>query len=107
MVMHYRCVMGVGDHRFDPTEPQSQTPLGGDIVHELNNVLCVVLSYSEALLAMLEPSELRDDITQIHQAGKRGAALVRNLMTMPRIESPPARASEPAVAAADPPSERR
>jgi PAS domain S-box-containing protein len=58
--------------------------LAGGVAHDFNNILCVIMSYSEALLAGLEPSELRDDLQQIHNAGSRGAALTRQLLMFSR-----------------------
>jgi CheY-like chemotaxis protein len=58
--------------------------LAGGVAHDFNNILCVIMSYSEALLAGLGPSELRDDIQEIHNAGGRGAALTRQLLMFNR-----------------------
>jgi PAS domain S-box-containing protein len=58
--------------------------LAGGVAHDFNNILCVILSYSEALLAGLGPGELHDDIQEIHNAGSRGAALTRQLLMFNR-----------------------
>jgi len=60
--------------------------LAGGVAHDFNNILCVIMSYSEALLAGLGPSELRDDIQEIHNAGGRGAALTRQLLMFNRAQ---------------------
>jgi PAS domain S-box-containing protein len=58
--------------------------LAGGIAHDFNNILSVILSYSETLLDALEPGEMRDDIEQIRSAGRRGAALTRQLLMFNR-----------------------
>jgi two-component system, cell cycle sensor histidine kinase and response regulator CckA len=58
--------------------------LAGGVAHDFNNILSVIMSYSETLLAALEPGELRDDVEQIHNAGQRGAVLTRQLLMFNR-----------------------
>lgn len=59
--------------------------LAGGIAHDFNNVLSVILSYGEILLADLKPGEpMRDDIEEIRKAGKRAAALTRQLLLFSR-----------------------
>jgi PAS domain S-box-containing protein len=58
--------------------------LAGGVAHDFNNILCVIMSYSETLLDTLEPGEMRDDIEQIRNAGSRGAALTRQLLMFNR-----------------------
>ena len=60
--------------------------LSGAMAHDFNNILCVILSYSDTLLALLEPGELHDDVEQIHNAANRGAALTRQLLTFNRLQ---------------------
>jgi two-component system, cell cycle sensor histidine kinase and response regulator CckA len=56
--------------------------LAGGVAHDFNNVLSVILSYSELILADVEPGEpIRDDIEEIRKAGRRAAALTRQLLT--------------------------
>ncbi|HEX3765077.1 MAG TPA: ATP-binding protein [Kofleriaceae bacterium] len=58
--------------------------LAGGIAHDFNNILSVILSYGEALLDMTEPGTLREDLEQICSAGRRGAALTRQLLMFNR-----------------------
>jgi two-component system, cell cycle sensor histidine kinase and response regulator CckA len=58
--------------------------LAGGVAHDFNNILCVINSYSETLLAALPSGELRDDVEQIQGAGQRGAALTRQLLMFTR-----------------------
>jgi signal transduction histidine kinase len=56
--------------------------LAGGVAHDFNNVLSVILSYSELMLADVKPGEpIRDDIEEIRKAGRRAAALTRQLLT--------------------------
>jgi PAS domain S-box-containing protein len=58
--------------------------LAGGIAHDFNNILTVIIAYAEGCLdAALEPS-VRDDITQIHQAGRRAARLTSQLLAFSR-----------------------
>jgi two-component system cell cycle sensor histidine kinase/response regulator CckA len=58
--------------------------LAGGVAHDFNNILCVINSYSETLLAALPSGDLRDDAEQIQGAGQRGAALTRQLLMFTR-----------------------
>jgi two-component system cell cycle sensor histidine kinase/response regulator CckA len=58
--------------------------LAGGVAHDFNNILCVIMSYSETLLDTLDPGEMRDDVEQIRNAGVRGAALTRQLLMFNR-----------------------
>jgi two-component system cell cycle sensor histidine kinase/response regulator CckA len=58
--------------------------LAGGIAHDFNNILSVVLSYSEALLDTIAPGAVREDVEQIRNAGRRGAALTRQLLMFNR-----------------------
>ena len=56
--------------------------LAGGVAHDFNNLLQVVIGYSEVMLSRKQQSD-RDytDIQKICEAGKRGAELVKNLLT--------------------------
>lgn len=59
--------------------------LAGGIAHDFNNLLMVVLGFSEMLLNSLEADDPRYQFAeQIHGAGDRGAALVRQLVAFGR-----------------------
>lgn len=50
-----------------------------DIAEDFNNILTVILSYSESLLDAVGDPELRADVREIQDAGKRAAELTRQL----------------------------
>jgi PAS domain S-box-containing protein len=59
--------------------------LAGGIAHDFNNVLSVILSYSELAALDLAPDDrLRADLDEIHQAGVRATALIRQLLAFSR-----------------------
>jgi len=58
--------------------------LAGGVAHDFNNVLSVVLSYSEMLIADLKDDSLRADVEEIRKAGMRAAELTRQLLVFSR-----------------------
>ena len=59
--------------------------LAGGVAHDLNNVLGIVVGYSELLLEKMQgTSGIRSDVINIKQGGERAAAIVRDLLTMAR-----------------------
>ncbi len=60
--------------------------LAGGVAHDFNNILCVILSYAEAMkmdLAERTPID-SDDLEQVLSAGKRARDLTRQLLTFAR-----------------------
>ncbi len=63
--------------------------LAGGIAHDFNNLLQVVMGYTEILIGNQKPgSPDFEDLGKIYAAGKRGAELVRNLLTFSRRLEP-------------------
>jgi PAS domain S-box-containing protein len=59
--------------------------LAGGVAHDLNNVLGVLVGYSELLLEKIpESSPLRRYVSNILQSGLRGAAIIQDLLTLAR-----------------------
>ena len=59
--------------------------LAGGIAHDLNNVLGIVVGYSEMLMDELdESSPLKDDVIKIMEGAQRSAAIVQDLLTLAR-----------------------
>ena len=59
--------------------------LAGGVAHDLNNVLGVLVGYSELLLMEIpEGKPLRKHVSNILQAGQRAAAIIQDLLTLAR-----------------------
>ena len=59
--------------------------LAGGVAHDLNNVLGVLVGYSELLLEQIPPgSPLRKYVSNIQQSGEKGAAIIQDLLTLAR-----------------------
>ncbi len=59
--------------------------LAGGVAHDFNNLLAVINGYADMVLEEIpKDSALREDITQIRQAGDRAAGLTRQLLAFSR-----------------------
>jgi signal transduction histidine kinase len=59
--------------------------LAGGIAHDFNNLLTVINGYSDVLLRRIgETDSSRREISEIHKAGERAAALTRQLLAFSR-----------------------
>jgi PAS domain S-box-containing protein len=59
--------------------------LAGGVAHDLNNILCGIVSYPDLLLMQLpEDSPLRKPISTIQNSGNKAAAIVQDLLTLAR-----------------------
>ncbi|HMJ06088.1 MAG TPA: PAS domain-containing protein, partial [Chthoniobacterales bacterium] len=59
--------------------------LAGGVAHDFNNILAVIIGYSETVLERAEPeSTLEQNVRQIMKAADRGTALIRQLLAFSR-----------------------
>lgn len=62
--------------------------LAGGVAHDYNNMLSVIIGYSEnALESLAEADPLYDDISEILSAGKRSADITRQLLAFARQQT--------------------
>ena len=62
--------------------------LAGGVAHDFNNMLSVILGHAELALDELGPDHpVYDDLTEIEGAGRRSAALVRQLLAFARKQT--------------------
>ena len=66
--------------------------LAGGVAHDLNNILGILVGYSELLLDNIEESShLRTHIMEISRGSERAAAIVQDMLTLARGGSKPGR----------------
>jgi PAS domain S-box-containing protein len=59
--------------------------LAGGVAHDLNNILCGIVSYPDLMLMQLpEDSPLRKPLSTIRNSGNKAAAIVQDLLTLAR-----------------------
>ena len=59
--------------------------LAGGVAHDFNNLLSIILGYSENIYDQLQPGDpLREDAKEVIDAGRRSAALTRQLLAFSR-----------------------
>lgn len=58
--------------------------LAGGVAHDFNNLLTVILFYAESLQESLDDEEVKADLKEIYNAGKRAADLTRQLLAFSR-----------------------
>jgi PAS domain S-box-containing protein len=59
--------------------------LAGGVAHDFNNILSVILGYSDFVLEELKPGDpMRSDVEEIKKAGSSGADLTRQLLMFSR-----------------------
>ena len=70
---------------FQAQKMEAVGTLAGGVAHDFNNLLQAVLGYSELLLQRKKEGEPEyADLQKIYQAGKKGADLVKSLLTFSR-----------------------
>jgi PAS domain S-box-containing protein len=62
--------------------------LAGGVAHDYNNMLSVILGYTELALKKTDPSEpLHDDLTAVFDAARRSSEITRQLLAFARKQS--------------------
>ena len=74
---------------FQAQKMEAVGTLAGGIAHDFNNLLQAVMGYSELLLKEKKPGDPEfEDLQRIYESGKRGADLVKSLLTFSRKVQP-------------------
>jgi PAS domain S-box-containing protein len=77
------------DRLFRAEKMEALGMLAGGVAHDLNNVLGILIGYSELLSEKIEASNpVRSHVLYIKQAGERAAAIVQDLLTLARSGVP-------------------
>jgi len=64
---------------------ESLGTMAGAVAHDLNNVLGVLVGYAEIMMLEIpEGNQLRQYAANIHQSGRRGAAIIQDMLTLAR-----------------------
>ncbi len=62
--------------------------LAGGVAHDYNNMLSVIVGYSELALGKLDPTdEIYEDLREIYKAGVRSTEITRQLLTFARKQT--------------------
>ena len=62
--------------------------LAGGVAHDYNNMLSVIIGYTEIALDQVDQeSSLHEDLLEIHEAGKRSADITRQLLAFARQQT--------------------
>jgi hypothetical protein len=82
---HMEAMLKVSQERLRQAEKlEALGRLAGGVAHEFNNLLSMILGYSELLLPSLESASSRDYVAKISTSAKRAAALTRQLLAFGR-----------------------
>jgi PAS domain S-box-containing protein len=83
--VHMEAMLKLSQERLRQAEKlESLGRLAGGVAHEFNNLLSMILGYSELLLPSLESESSRTYVAKISSSAKRAAALTRQLLAFGR-----------------------
>ena len=76
------------DQLIQSQKMESVGQLAGGVAHDYNNMLSVILGYSELALEKLDPAHpLYEDLREIHSAAVRSTDITRQLLTFARKQT--------------------
>ena len=82
---HMEAMLRVSQERLKQAEKlEALGRLAGGVAHEFNNLLSMILGYSELLLPNLKSESSRNYVAKISSSAKRAAALTRQLLAFGR-----------------------